>query len=242
MSRERLLERCQALEIALDRAKQQIRARDAVIEASRATAAILELQAQKLRSALHMKEKSQQRREKTTISLNVGDGAVITEDEFIKKVAAKKEAREKKKKEQEGRKRERDKKHWLKNTQKEAWEVVCSEYEVEKAKHERLCQKLRDEGTKVRNLPPKPKRRLQKEVFEEVREKWERDLATSEDLMDIDEDEASEFGDDCEVEVSSFCGGGGGSGGGTGSGWGGSSEGEEEENDEDEDLMDVDEP
>ena len=60
--------------------------------------------------------------------------------------------------------------------------------------------------------------------------------------MDIDEDEASEFGDDCEVEVSSFCGGGGSSGGGTGSGWGGSSEGEEEENDEDEDLMDVDEP
>ena len=79
VSRERLLERCQALEIALDRAKQQIRARDVVIEASRATAAILKLQAQKLRSALHMKEKSQQRREKTTISLNVGDGAVITE-------------------------------------------------------------------------------------------------------------------------------------------------------------------
>lgn len=153
-------------------------------------------------------------------------------------VAAKKEVREKKKKEQEGRKREREKKHWLRITQKEAWEVVCSEYEVEKAKHERLCQKLRDEGTKVRDLPPKPKRRLQKEVFEEVRERWERDLATSEDLMDIDEDEVSEFGDDCEVEVSSFYG----SSGGAGSGWGGSSGGEEGEDDEDEDLMDVDEP
>lgn len=31
--------------------------------------------------------------------MNVGDGAVITEDEFIKKVEAKKEAREKKKRE-----------------------------------------------------------------------------------------------------------------------------------------------
>lgn len=58
VSHERLLERCRALKIALDRAKQQIRARDTVIEASRATAAILELQAQKLWSALHMKEES----------------------------------------------------------------------------------------------------------------------------------------------------------------------------------------
>ena len=45
---EKLLKRCQALEIALGRAKQQIHTCNAVIEASCATAAILELQAQKL--------------------------------------------------------------------------------------------------------------------------------------------------------------------------------------------------
>lgn len=60
---EKLLERCQALETALNRAKQQIRARDAVIEASRTTAAILELHTQKLRSALHMKEESRKQKE-----------------------------------------------------------------------------------------------------------------------------------------------------------------------------------
>lgn len=42
-SREEVLKRCQALEIALDHTKQQIHARDAVIEASCATVAILEL-------------------------------------------------------------------------------------------------------------------------------------------------------------------------------------------------------
>ena len=56
LPREKLLERCLALEVSLNRAKCQICARDTVIEASRATAAILELHAQKLRTALHMKE------------------------------------------------------------------------------------------------------------------------------------------------------------------------------------------
>ena len=80
------------MEIALDHAKQQIHARNAVIKASCATAAILELQAQKLWNALHMKEEDQKQKEKATILLNVGDGAVITEDKFIKKVEAKKKA------------------------------------------------------------------------------------------------------------------------------------------------------
>ena len=234
-SHEELLKRCQELEIALDHAKQQIRARDAVIEASRATAAILELQAQKLRSALHMKEENQRRRGKATISLGVGDGAVITEDEFIKKVEAKKKAREKKKKEKEGRKTARQKKNLLRNAQKEAWEVVCDEYEAEKAEYNGFCQELRQKGTKVRDLPPKPKRHLQKEVFEEVREKWERDVGTDEDLMEVDE-EASEFGENFEIEALPLHG----EHGRASSDWSASS-GEEEKDDEDEDLMDVDE-
>ena len=199
-SREKLLERCQALEIALDRAKRQIRAREAVIEASRATAVLLELQAQKLRSALHMKEESQKQK-KSTISLNVGDGAVITEDEFIKKVEAKKEAREKKRKEREGRRRVREKKQFLKKAQKEAWDAACDDFEAKKEKHARLCQKLRVEEVKVRDLPPKPKRRPQKEVFEEVKAMWEAEM--DEDQMDVDETQ-SEFDGDCEVEVLSF--------------------------------------
>ena len=80
------------MEIALDRAKQQICAHDTVIEASCATAAILELQAQKLRGALHKKEDDQKQKKKATILLNIGDGAVITEDQFIKKVEEKKKA------------------------------------------------------------------------------------------------------------------------------------------------------
>ena len=176
------------MEIALDCAKQQVHARDAVIEASRATAAILELQAQKLRSALHMKEETQKQKGRKTVSLNVGDGAVITEDEFIKKVEAKKKAQEKKRKDKEGRKRVRERQHLLKKAQRAAWEMVCDEYRVEKARHERLCQELKEKGTRVRNLPPKPKRRLQKEVFEEVKGKWGQDVETDEDLMRIDEE------------------------------------------------------
>ena len=72
--REKLLERYQALEAALNQAKQQIRTHNAVIKTSHATVAILELQAQKLRGALHKKEDNQERKKKTTISLNVGDG------------------------------------------------------------------------------------------------------------------------------------------------------------------------
>ena len=234
--REKLLKRCQALEIALDRARRQIRARDAVIEASRATATILELQAQKLRSALYKKEESQKQKENKTISLSVGDGAVITEEEFIKKVEAKRKAREKKKKEQEGRKRMREEKHLLKKAQKEAWEEVCDEYETEKREHERLCQKLKSKGIKTRDLPPRPKRCLQKVVFEEIRQRWIEDVEIEEDRMDVDEDE-SEFDDDCEVEALPFCG----EGIGTGLDWGDSS-GEEEQGDDDdnEDLMNID--
>lgn len=47
--------------------------------------------------------------------MNVGDGAVITEDQFIRRVEAKKEAREKKKWEQASRKKEREEKHILKD-------------------------------------------------------------------------------------------------------------------------------
>jgi len=108
-----------------------------------------------------MKEENQKRK-KATVSLNIGDGAVITEDEFIKKVEAKKEAWEKKQKEQEGRKIMREKKGLLRSAQKEAWRVVCDRYEAEKAKHDRLCQELRAQGTEMHNLPARPRRCLRK--------------------------------------------------------------------------------
>ena len=198
-SGEKLLERCQALETTLNRAKQQICACDTVIEALRATAAILKLQAQKLQSALHKKEESQKGKAKKMISLNVGDGAVITEDEFIRKVEMKKNAQEKRKKDLEGWKKAREKKHMLKNAQKQAWEVVCNEYEIEKARHERVCQELRENGTRVRDLPQKPKRRPQKEVSEEVREQWAQEAEADGNLMEVD-GEVSELDGDCEVE------------------------------------------
>ena len=234
LPREKLLERCLALEVSLDRTKRQIRARDAVVEASRATAAILELHAQKLRTALHMKEEDRKRRQKTKISLNVGDGVVINEEEFIKKVEAKRRAQEKKQKEKEGRKRERQRKHLLRNAQREAWEIACNEYDIAKATHDRVCQELRDNGTKVRDLPPRPKQQRQKEVFDKVREQWE---GNDGELMNVDED-VSEFDETCEIEVSSLHEDDGGSLDWYGSG----REEEEEEEDQDADVMDVDEP
>lgn len=50
-----------------------------------------------------MKENDQRQRGKATILLGVGDGAVITEDEFIKKVEAKKKAQEKKRRKKVGK-------------------------------------------------------------------------------------------------------------------------------------------
>jgi hypothetical protein len=212
----------------------KVRACDAVIEASCATAAILELQAQKLQNALHMKEDNQKRKKKATISLNVGDGAVITEDGFIKKVEVKREVREKKKKEKEGRKRARQKKGLLRKAQRGAWEMVCNEYETEKAKYDRLCQELRENGTKVRDLPLKPKRHLQKEVFDEVREEWERDVDMDEDPMEVDE-EASDFADNFEIEMLPFHG----EISRASPDWSGNSREEEKEDSKGEDLMDV---
>lgn len=129
------------MEITLNCAQQQICACEAVIVASHATAAILKLQAQKLQSTLHMKEENQGQRGRATISLGVGDGAIITEDEFIKKFEVKKKAQEKK--EKEGRKMVSQRIILLRNAQKEAWEVVYNEYEAEKAEYNRLCQELR---------------------------------------------------------------------------------------------------
>ena len=103
---------------------------------------------------------------------NVGDDAVITEDKFIKKVEVEKKAQEKKRKAKEGRKMMRETQHLLKKGQSAAWEVVCDEFRVEKARHERLSQELKEKGTRVRDLPPKPKRHPQREVFEEVKGKW----------------------------------------------------------------------
>jgi hypothetical protein len=183
-----------------------------------------------------MKEESRKQKENITISLNVGDGAVITEDQFIKRVEAKKEAREKRKEEQEDRRRVREKKNLLKGAQKQAWDTVCAEFEVQKAKHKRLCQDLRNKDTRVRDLPPKPKRRPQKEVFKEVKQTWEREVETDEDLMDLDED-ASEHVEDCELEVSSPNGGCAG----VDLDWS-SGEEEEQEDVEGEDTMDVCEP
>lgn len=124
----------------------------------------------------------------------------------------------------------------LRNAQREAWEVVCDKYKVEKVNYNRLCQELRQKGTKVCNLPPKPKRCLQKEIFKEVRERWERDVDMDEDLMKVDK-EASGFGDDFEIEMSSFHG----EGGRASPDWSGSGGEDKKEDDEDEDLMNVDE-
>jgi len=88
-----------------------------------------------------MKEENQGQRGRATISLGVGDGAIITEDEFIKKFEVKKKAQEKK--EKEGRKMVSQRIILLRNAQKEAWEVVYNEYEAEKAEYNRLCQELR---------------------------------------------------------------------------------------------------
>jgi hypothetical protein len=78
-------------------------------------------------------------------------------------------------------------------------------------------------------------------VFKGVRQRWERDVVVDEDLMAVDED-ASEFEDNCEVEVSFFCE----EDDWESPGWGGSSVEEEEEEEGqgnvDEDLMDVDKP
>lgn len=75
------------------------------------------------------------------------------------------------------------------------------------------------------DLPMKPKRCLQKEVFEEIQEMWE-GAEASEDLMEVDED-SSEFEDDCEVEVSPFHG----DLSGASPGWSSGSRGEERADD-----------
>ena len=117
--------------------------------------------------------------------------------------------------------------------QKEAWEEVCNRYVIKKAKYERHCEELRRAGTKVRDLPPKPKRCLQKEVFDEVREKWVRDLEIDEDQMEVD-GAVSKFDDNCLVEVSPFHE----EDGGMSSCWGtGGEDGEDEGAGED--LMDI---
>ena len=121
----------------------------------------------------------------------------------------------------------------MRNAQKEAWEEVCRKYAIEKAEYERCCEEMRRTGTKVRDLPQKPKRHLQKDVFNEAREKWVRDLETDKDQMEVDEDFESEFGDRLVASPSR-------NGGGVGSGWGSSGEDEAGE-DGDEDIMDVDE-
>jgi hypothetical protein len=40
----------------------------------------------------------------------------------------------------------RQKKHLLRNAQREAWEVVCNKYEIKKARYNQLCQELREKG------------------------------------------------------------------------------------------------
>ena len=162
---------------------------------------------------------------------------MITEDQFIRKVEAKKKAWERKKKEQEGRKRKREEKHILRKAQKEAWEEVCRRYTIEKAEHERCYHQLREGGIRVRDLPPKPKRCLQKDVFNKVREEWVRDLEIDEDRMEVNKSGVSSvFDDDDLVEVSPFHQKDGEGGLGL------DSDGEDKEDEEDEggDLMDVD--
>lgn len=114
---------------------------------------------------------------------------------------------------------------------------MCSDYAIKKAEHERRCQELRDTGTKVCNLPPKPKRHPKKEVFNEVRERWARDLEIDEDRMDVSEDEVvSELNDNCLVKILPSYQGDGEEGLILDSG----GEDEGDEGDEDEDFMDVD--
>ena len=119
---------------------------------------------------------------------------------------------------------------------------MCSDYVIEKAECDRYCQGLREKGTKVRDLPPKPKRRLQKDVFNKVREKWAKGLEMDEDRMEVDEDgAASDFGDDCLVEVSPFHEGGDEVCSDLDLGGEGSGDDEDEDDEDDEDMMDVDE-
>ena len=84
-------------------------------------------------------------------------------------------------------------------------------------------------------MQAKPKRHLQKEVFKEVRERWESDIDMNQDLMEVDE-EASKFGDDLEIEMSSFHG----EDSRWSPDWSDNSREEEKADDKDNDLMDID--
>lgn len=167
-SKERMASKIDELTRSLKAARNQIKAREAVIEGANATIVVLDLTSQRFRAALAVKEK-ESAKEKNKAKIFVGGkGRVVTDAVFVEELEKAQKLKDVAAAEKEARSRARVQVAAEKEIGEARWKLALENWEKDKLLHENECKKMRSDGVLVKNLPKKPKRPLKKAVLAET--------------------------------------------------------------------------
>ena len=161
-------------------------AKNDIIAAQNAQLTIQDVYLGGLNKALNTKE-NEKLAEKRTLFPG-GKGRHLTEPEFIE--SREQAAQEKLDKDAERVKRseKREKRKEIPEEIAKLYEARIKAWEVEVASHSTLCAELKKAGTKVKDLPKKPKKPLKKDAEKEVKARYESD-EEEEELEGSDDEE-----------------------------------------------------
>jgi hypothetical protein len=162
-TKEQLEETIKRLTLNLDLSRQQIAAKDSVIEGANAQLAVQSIYNKRLNEALNTKKETDR-----TKLFPEGKPRVLTDDKFHHEVSEAKRGREVEIAAKALRAVGREDKRVLKAAAAVLWASRLEGHKKEVTEWEAECKLLRGQGTKVKDLPKKPKRPLKPKPLPEV--------------------------------------------------------------------------
>lgn len=161
-----LKEQIAKLTLSLDLSRQQIAAKNSTIESANAQLAVQAVYNSRLNEALNTKENKKEN-DRTKL-FPQGKPRVLTSDQFFAEVSESKRGREEEAKAKATRAVERENKKISKAAAEVTWKTLLEVHKLAVSTWEAKCVVLRENGTKVKDLPKKPKRPIKPKATVEV--------------------------------------------------------------------------
>ncbi|KAK6988412.1 hypothetical protein R3P38DRAFT_3332069 [Favolaschia claudopus] len=158
LPRDALEKRCRELALQLHRSTKLDGAREAISAGQNAQLIVQNMTMNKLQKALHEKEKG--KKSDRTLMFPGGKGRHLTADEVIVQKLALEEAKKKEEVDKAAKKTRREARKAEKAEIEEKWKGMLAAHAAAVEAWKERCARLREAGTRAKDLPKKPKRPL----------------------------------------------------------------------------------
>ncbi|TFK58589.1 hypothetical protein BDN72DRAFT_912125 [Pluteus cervinus] len=179
-----------ALKKSLSDAQNRLLAQEAIMEGQTAQMIVQNMGMEKMNQALFEKEK--RKKSDRTVMFPGGRGRHLTAPEVIKQKRELEEARKVEEAEKEARKVAKKAKKSRKEQVDKLWQEILQDHRAAILAWEDQCRVLRAAGSRVKDLPKKPKRQLKPKLTSENDDEMASDL---DDDEEVDEDTEGEADD-----------------------------------------------